>query len=72
MLNDENIKLEFSNDMQIIRFYGDLEHTKTAMLNLAECILTGIKDNGQEVRGRLITKSSTKKIYVKKLSVQSN
>ena len=72
ILNDENIKLEFTNGMQIIRFYGDLEHTKTAMLNLTECILTGIKDNGQEVRRRLITKSINKKIYTKKLSVQSN
>jgi len=65
-LSDENIKIEYFNDMQIIRFYGDIEQTKNALLNFAECILTGVKEKRQFVRKKLITKSINKKIYSKK------
>ena len=65
VLDDENVKLEYFNGMQIIRFYGDIEQTKIAMLNLAECILTGIKNNKNQVRRKIIEKSSNKK-YIQK------
>ena len=65
-LLDETVKIEFNNGMQIIRFYGNPEQTKNALLNLTECILTGIKEKRQFVRKKLITNTYSKKLYLKK------
>ena len=66
ILEDDNIRIEYFNGMQIIRFYGDSEQTKQEMLSLAECILTGPKDNKKDVRKKMITSSINKRAYVKK------